>query len=175
MPYMKHYVPNKELSEISDLLILIQKDDFNTVNPAGKMDFGVTVFWFGRFPEKLNWKKVLKESFSHLYCLGHCLHLRALCFVCVDDVIRKLNSDSIKRDNFRAITHCHRACLKKCFHGCQWTYRKSGLSCLNTGSWCHLECAWVSEASNSTAHCHDFQVWQLNLDLWDPLRHSKQH
>lgn len=167
MPYMKHTAPNKELSEISELLILIQKDDFNTVNQTGKMDFAITVFWFGRFTEKLNWKEVLKEIFSHLYCLGHCLCLRVLCSVCGDDVIRKLGSDSIKTDNFRAITHWHRFCLRYSFHGCQWTYRKSGLSCLNTGSWCHLECGCL-EASNSAAQYHDFQVWQLNLDLWIP-------
>jgi len=54
----------------------------------------------------------LKESFSHLYSLGHHLCLRALCYVRVlDDVVRKLGSDSIKTDYFRAITHCHRVCL----------------------------------------------------------------
>lgn len=89
MPYMKHCVPNKELSEISELLILIQKDDFNSMNPTREMDFDITVFWFGWFPEKLNWKEALKEK---LFVLPWAL-CKVLCHMCVDDVIRKLDSD----------------------------------------------------------------------------------
>lgn len=61
MPYMKHYVTNKKLSEKAKLLILIWKDDFNTMKPTGTM--GAWYHWlFSDWEiskETLNWKKAL--------------------------------------------------------------------------------------------------------------------
>lgn len=83
MPYKKHYVTDKKLSEKTELLTLIWKDDFNTMKPKGTM--GAWYHWLFSDLEDFQRNSELEKSFSHLYSLGHRLHLKALCYVCVLD------------------------------------------------------------------------------------------
>lgn len=74
---------------------------------------GAWYHWLFSDLEDFQRNSELEKSFTHLYSLGHRLHLKALCYVRVlDGTVRKSASDSIETDNPRAISHGHRVYLK---------------------------------------------------------------